>query len=323
MKIYYKGPVSDHFDGIRFFNPWNPRVHSLKGLLRWRLQSERKRWPKHVKSLKDTPPHKVNDSSLRVSFVGHSTVLIQTHNMNILTDPIWSERASPFRWLGPKRVTSPGIPLNHLPKIDLILITHNHYDHLDIPTLKKLWERDKPQVIAPLGNDAVIKSKHSPIEVHTLDWHQSKKIQDVTIHLEPIQHWSARNLRDRDKALWGSFVIDTPDGKIYFAGDSGYNEELFRKTRQKFGSFRFAMLPIGASEPRWFMSYAHMNAEEAVRAHYDLGAPYTMAIHFGAFPLSDEGFEDPARALALAKQKYGIEEEKFRALHAGEAWEIP
>lgn len=324
MKTYYKGPISDHFNGTQFFNPWNRRIYSFWSLLKWRLQSKPKPWPRHVASPKDVPPSKVQDSVLRVSFVGHSTVLIQTQNMNILTDPIWSDRASPFRWLGPKRVTAPGISFDHLPKIDLILISHNHYDHLDLPTLKKLWDRDQPTLLAPLGNDAIIQAVHPEIVVDTLDWHQAKQMGEMTFHLEPTQHWSARSLRDQDRALWGSFVINTPAGKIYFAGDSGYGDgDHFRKTVQKFGSFRFAMLPIGACEPRWFMNYSHMNAAEAVMAHQDLGKPYTMAIHHAAFPLSDEGYEDPSRDLSVAKHKHGLENERFRALQVGEIWEVP
>lgn len=324
MKPYYEGPLSDHFDGIQFFNPWKRRDHSFWNFLRWRLQANPKPWPKHVDSLIDEPPVKVAGSSLRISFVGHSTVLIQTQNMNILTDPIWSERASPFSWFGPRRVAAPGIAFDTLPKIDLILITHNHYDHLDMPTLKKLWERDKPVIIAPLGNDRVIQSTHPEIIVDTLDWNQNKQMGVLSVHLEPVQHWSARHLRDRDKALWGSFVIDTPDGKIYFAGDSGYHDgEHFRKIFQKFGPLRFAMLPIGACEPRWFMNYAHMNSEEAVLAHQDLGKPKTMAVHFATFCLSDEGYDDPPHNLKIAKEKHGIENESFRALNVGEAWDVP
>ena len=324
MKAYYKGPSSDHFDGVQFYNPWNRRYHSFWSFLRWRFQAKPKSWPKKVASLKDTPPAHVPGSTLRVSFVGHSTVLIQTENMNILTDPIWSERASPFAWLGPKRVAAPGISFDQLPKIDLILVTHNHYDHLDLPTLKKLWDRDQPLILAPLGNDVVIHTVYSDIVVDTLDWHQNTKIGNITVHLEPIQHWSARNLRDRDKALWGAFVIESPSGKIYFAGDTGYGTgDHFRKTVENFGPFRFAMLPIGACEPRWFMNYAHMNPEEAVVAHQVLNGPYTLAIHHATFQLADEGYDDPVRELASAKLKHQIKDEWFRALKVGEAWEVP
>lgn len=324
MKPYYTGPLSDHFDGKRFFNPWKRRYHSLWTFLRWRLSAHPKPWPNQVNCLRDTPPPEVEDSKLRISFVGHSTVLIQTQSMNILTDPIWSKRAGLFHWFGPKRVATPGIRFEDLPKIDLVLVTHNHYDHLDMPTLKKLWDRDQPNIIAPLGNDAIIHSAHPEIVVNTLDWHQNIQIGNISVHLEPSQHWSARYIADHDKALWGSFVIDSPSGKIYFAGDSGYGGgEHFRKTLQKFGSFRFAMLPIGAYEPRWFMNYAHMNPEEAVLSHYDLGEPYTMAIHFATFRLSDEGYHEPAYDLDLAQQKHQIKNGRFKALNVGEVWEIP
>ncbi|MBA3237254.1 MAG: MBL fold metallo-hydrolase [Parachlamydiaceae bacterium] len=322
MKPYYLGPISDHFDGERFFNPWQKRSHSFWSFLRWRLHANPKPWPRHITSFLDTPPICVKGSKLRISFVGHATVLIQTQGMNILTDPIWSKRASMFKRIGPKRIVEPGIRFEDLPKIDLVLISHNHYDHLDTPTLKKLWDRDQPIVIAPLGNDTIIQSAFPEIIVYTLDWHESKHVGNISIHLEPAQHWSSRFITDRDKALWGSFVIDTPSGKIFFAGDSGYGKgEHFRKIFQKFGSFRFAMLPIGAYEPRWFMNYAHMNPEDAVLAHCDLGKPYTMGIHFGTFRLSDEGYRDPIHDLELAKQKHQVG--RFRALTIGETWEVP
>lgn len=323
MKIYYKGPLSDHFDGYKFFNPWEKRSNSFKALLKWRLHANPKPWPKKINALLDIPPEKINNDCLRVSFVGHATVLMQTQSMNILTDPVWSNRASPFRFFGPKRVTEPGIAFDQLPKIDVILISHNHYDHLDIATIKKLWDRDKPHIVVPLGNDAIIQAAYPEIAVTTLDWHQNKQLNEVTIHLEPAQHWSARNLFDQDKALWGAFVIETPKGNIYFAGDTGYGEgKHFRETLQKFGSFRFAMLPIGAYEPRWFMKYAHMNPTEAVRAYFDLGEPCSMAIHFATFHLADEGYFDPSLALALEKKNYHIKEKQFRALQVGEVWEI-
>lgn len=327
MKEYYKGPASDHFDGVKFYNPWQRRTHLFWSFLRWRLQARPKPWPNKIFVLPDTPPKNVAGDSLRVSFVGHSTVLIQTQNMNILTDPIWSERASPFQWLGPKRRAAPGISWQQLPKIDLILISHSHYDHLDIPTLKKLWDRDKPTILTPLGNDAIIHSKHPEIKVQALDWHQSKTIGEderVKVYLEPAQHWSSRNLWDHDKALWGAFVIDSPSGKIYFAGDTGYGDgEPFRQALQKFGEFRFAMLPVGAYEPRWFMKYAHMSPEDAILAYHDLGEPYTMGVHVGTFQLSDEGYEDPSQDLAIAKQKYNVGNQLFRILKVGEVWDIP
>lgn len=323
---YYKGPQSDHFDGTKFFNPWDRRKQTLLSFLRWKLTSRPKPWPKHIHNHNfDEPPDQVHGSKLRVSFVGHSTVLIQTQNLNILTDPIWSERASPMKRLGPKRVADPGIPFQKLPKIDLILISHNHYDHLDINTILRLWKRDKPKIVTPLGNDSIIKIHQPHIAIETLDWHQSIRISEkLTIYLEPIQHWSARHLWDKNCALWGAFILDTPGGKIYFAGDTGYgNGHIFRNTLAKFHAFRLALIPIGAYEPKKFLKYMHMSPEEAVLAHIDLGKPHTMGIHYGTFQLTDEGYEDPVKALASSLQKHHIHENKFQTLKIGEAWFIP
>lgn len=205
------------------------------------------------------------------------------------------------------------------------MVSHNHYDHLDLETLGKLWHRDQPLIVTPLGNDALI-CKHQPsVEVQALDWGQSLKGREgIAVHVEPSQHWSARNLWDHDKALWGAFVVETPSGNLYFAGDTGYAEGVhFRKAKEKFGGFRFALLPIGAYEPRWFMQYAHMSPDDAALAFCDLDRPYTAAIHHRTFNVADEGYDDPVNALAAAKKARHIPDERFRTLKIGEAWELP
>jgi len=322
---YYKGPPSDHFDEACFYNPWNPRHHSFKALLRWKIHSEPKPWPKHVENqFSDVPPLHVAGDEIRVSFVGQSTLLIQTQGVNILTDPIWSEWAAPIKLSRTKRVSKPGIDFDKLPKIEIVLLTHNHYDHFDRQTIQKLWKRDQPLFLTPLGNDTIIHSWNSNIKVEALDWDESRKLNDITFHLLPSQHWSARGFFDKDKALWGAFVIETKGGNIYFAGDTGYgNGDLFRKAKATFGSFRFAALPVGAYEPRWFMSYAHMNPEEAVLAHQDLGQPLTLGIHLQTFRLTDEAYDDPIKDLAAARTLHSVPENKFRTLKTGETWLIP
>jgi L-ascorbate metabolism protein UlaG (beta-lactamase superfamily) len=326
ISSYYKGQKTEHFDGRRFHTPWQPFKHSWWDFFRWVASASPKSWPESVDDPHfDMPPQAVEGNDLRVSFVGHSTVLIQTQGLNILTDPIWAEWPQPFKWKRSKRICKPGIHFENLPKIDVILVSHNHYDHLDVITIQKIWRRDRPIILTPLGNDAVIQAFDRSIPVETLDWEHSKKIHGrLTIHLQPSQHWSARGVWDINKALWGAFVLETEGGNIYFAGDTGYGKgDHFRKAKEKFGKFRLALLPIGAYEPRWLTSYAHMDPEESVRAHLSLGQPLSMAIHFGTFRLSDEGYEDPVRALATAKNIHSVPDRQFRALQPGEYWKIP
>lgn len=317
--------MDDHFDGSRFFNPWNPRKHSFLNLLKWKLTAKPKPWPEHVENrLFPPPPNIVYGDQLVATFIGHATVLIQTQGINILADPIWNEFAAPFKMKTVRRRAAPGVKLEDLPKIDLILVSHGHYDHLDQMTLETLWNRDHPLIVAPLGNDAVIRSNDPSIRVQTLDWNQSLMADpNLIVHLMPAQHWSSRSFFDWDRELWGSFVLETPDGNIYFAGDTGYgNGEVFKYVKSRFQEFRFAMLPIGTYEPRWFMRYVHMNPFDAVEAFKELGEPYTMGIHFGTFKLSDEGFQDPIDDLKEAL-KSAPHPERFRALQNGESWLIP
>lgn len=323
---FYKGPQSDHYDGKVFFNPWHKRKMKLWDLVKWRLAAKPNFWPKNAHNLlRDIPPKRILGKNLRVSFVGHSTVLIQTQGLNILTDPVWAKAVSPIKWPTVKRVTEPGINFENLPPIDIVLVSHNHYDHLDKRTIRRLWLRDKPLIIAPLGNDGIIRSFNSKIEVKTLDWNESIKIKDdIFIHLEPAQHWSKRWLWDTNKALWGAFVIKIPGGNIYFAGDTGYGKgHTFRLAKEKFGEFRFAMLPIGAYNPRWFMEYVHMSPRDALNAFEDLGSPFTMPIHYRTFRLGDEGFDDPVKDLYAGKKAKELEEGRFRVLEIGEYWLVP
>ena len=318
------GPPSDHFDGARFRLAGGDGHRGLLDLLKWRFSREPGPWPETVENRFDgIPPPRVEGTELRVWFVGHATVLIQTAGLNILTDPFLSARAGPFSRMGPKRVRAPGVRFENLPRIDAVLVSHNHYDHLDRSALARLWQRDKPRILAPLGNDAVVGKK---IPVETLDWGESRALADgVAAHLGPMRHWSARGLFDRNKALWGAFVIETPGGNVFFAGDTGYGDgRLFRRARERFGGFRLALLPIGAYEPRWFMKFAHMNPAEALAAFADLGAAHGMAIHFGTVPLADDGFDQPLRDLAAARAAAtDAGHEAFRVLEVGEDWAVP
>jgi len=323
---YYDGQKSDHFDGKRFFNPGKPINKGLGSFLKWRFTAERQEWPEYTELLAyDHPPERVFGDQLRVSFVGHATVLIQTQGLNILTDPVWAERTSPVQWAGPSRVHPPGIAFEELPPIDLVLISHNHYDHLDLATLNRLWDHSKPRIIVPLGNDQIIGDYNPAIVSEAYDWGDVVQItSEVAVHLEPMHHWSARGLFDRNRALWAAFTITSPGGNIYFAGDSGYgNGEYFRAAKDKFQLFRLAIVPIGDYDPRWFMAYGHMNPEESVLTYEDLGRPQLLPIHYGMFPLADTGYEQPLVDLREQMVAHLVEEGKIVPLKAGESWDVP
>jgi L-ascorbate metabolism protein UlaG (beta-lactamase superfamily) len=324
LSRYYDGPVSDHFDGLRFFDPNGAPPKSLASLVQWRLTEKGKKWPSLAPSRQsDRPPARVT-KGIRLSFVGHASVLIQTAGLNMLFDPVWSERASPFTFIGPKRVNDPGIPFELLPPVDFVFVTHCHYDHLDVPTLSRLAAAHKPRVVTPLGNDTIMHAHDPAIRAEAYDWWQRVDLgRDMKATAVPARHWSARGLLDRNKALWAGFVLETPEGLIYVAGDSGYGDgRYFKQVREKFGPPKLAVLPIGAYEPRWFMRDQHMNPEEAVRAFRDCGAELALGYHFGTFQLTDEAIDAPREALKAAILAAEITPEKFRALDPGEVWEI-
>jgi L-ascorbate metabolism protein UlaG (beta-lactamase superfamily) len=319
---YYQGPVTDHFDGTRFHNPGPWTDKAFGEFLRWQLGGGRADWPASYPSpFFDTPPERV--AGLRVTLVRHASVLIQVAGLNVLTDPVWAKRASPSALVGPKRVNPPGVAFEALPPIDAVLITHNHYDHLDLKTVARLWKRDEPRILAPLGNDAIIQGFDERVAVETLDWGQSAALSDaVTVHMAPAIHWSARRMNDRRMALWCAYVLTTPAGVIHHVGDSGYGDgAIFRAVREAFGPPRLALLPIGAYEPRWFMQPQHMNPEDAVRAFLDLDAAQALGHHWGTFRLTNEAIEQPLADLAAALAAHGVAPERFRALRPGEVWE--
>lgn len=321
---YYRGPVTDHFDGAKFFNPWDPMPGRFIEFLKWRLSADRAPWPDSVPVTPALPPQRVDGDELRVTSVGHATLLLQTSGLNILTDPIWSERASPFGFAGPSRVAQPGVRFEDLPPIDLVLVSHNHYDHLDLPTLKRLHEAFNPLVLTPLGNDAIIREAVPGMRLQALDWRQGMDIAPgVRVSLEPMQHWSARGLFDRMEALWGAFVIDAPGGPVYFLADAGYAKALSEEVLTKYGSPRLSLIPVGAYEPRWFMAYNHMNPEEAVQTFLDLGGRHAVGTQYEVFAMADEGYDDPRRDLGAALQRHGVDPSRFLLPKPGEWFTLP
>jgi L-ascorbate metabolism protein UlaG (beta-lactamase superfamily) len=322
---YYGGPVSDHFDGTRFFDPHSSPPKSLATLLRWYMGREKAEWPAWVPSpYSDRPPARVAGLEWRLSYVGHASWLLQTAGLNILIDPVWARRVSPVSFLEPVRVNDPGIAFDALPPIDAVLVSHNHYDHLDTTTLAALITPHRPRVITPLGNDTIMRANDDAIRAEAHDWYERIALASgVAVTLVPSRHWSARGPLDRNKALWAAFVIDTPAGRIFHVADSGYGDGFhFRDARERFGPFRLAILPIGAYEPRWFMRDQHMNPEEAVMAFRDSGAQLALGHHYGTFQLTDEAIDAPIEALKVARAAAGISAETFRVLRPGEAWEL-
>ncbi|HEU0084766.1 MAG TPA: MBL fold metallo-hydrolase [Bradyrhizobium sp.] len=323
----YDGPVSDHFDGTRFFDPDGSPPKSLPEVLRWQFGPDRQRhpWPDRAPSAyADMPPPRVTGDKVRLSFVGHASWLIQTAGLNILIDPVWSDRASPFSFAGPRRHNAPGIAFDALPRIDIVLVSHGHYDHLDVATLSKLAENFSPRVITPLGNDAAMHAADSAIRAKAFDWHDRIELgRGLALTLVPTRHWSARGLFDRNRALWASFVLETPAGKLYIVCDSGYGDgRHFRRVAETHGPLRLAILPIGAYEPRWFMRDQHMNPEDAVKALADCGAAQALAHHHGTFQLTDEAIDAPVAALHAALDDAKMPRERFVALKPGQVVEI-
>ena len=323
----YPGPPSDHFDGRVFFDPDGVPPKSLRQVLRWQFGGDRKRavWPAWAPSpYADTPPARIEGEKVRLSFVGHASWLIQTAGLNMLVDPVWSMRASPFSFAGPKRHNDPGIAFEALPKIDVVLVSHGHYDHLDVETLSKLAAKFSPRVITPLGNDLTMREADDKIHAEAFDWHQRVELGGgVAVTLVPTRHWSARGMFDRNRSLWASFVLETPVGKLYIVCDSGYGEgRHFRHVAEAHGPLRLAILPIGAYEPRWFMRDQHMNPADAVKALADCGAERALAHHHGTFQLTDEAIDAPARALGEALDAANLPHERFVVLKPGQVVEI-
>jgi L-ascorbate metabolism protein UlaG (beta-lactamase superfamily) len=326
---YYQGPASDHFDGVRFFNPgsYGPRGAGVgpKGpvaFLKWQFGDRGEPWPKSFPSpfAQDRPPARFDGEGLRIAHVGHASHLVQTRGRNLLVDPVWAERASPFSFAGPKRVNAPGIAFDDLPPIDAVLVTHNHYDHMDVETIGRLWQRFRPRIVTPLGNDAILKAGVPGLAASVVDWHDTVDLGGgLKVHAEPTLHWSARGTSDRMHALWASFVLEAGTHKVYCVGDSGFGDgATFARVGRRHPGLRLALLPIGAYEPRWFMRNNHMNPQEAVQALELSGAAQAFGHHWGTFRLTNEGVERPLEALEAARAARGIAPERFAALRPGE-----
>jgi L-ascorbate metabolism protein UlaG (beta-lactamase superfamily) len=325
-------PPSDHFNGEIFFNPpsmapataeASPPASRRRGglitMLRWQLSGDRKPWPPQPPDPAPTgdPKQAPPPGAAAVTFIGHSTFLIRLAGLTILTDPVFSERCSPVSWAGPKRARPPGRALSDLPKVDLLLVSHNHYDHMDLPSLRALRRRDNPQVITPLANAQHL-AKAGLDRVSELDWWQSTTLPpDIRITATPARHFAARTPWDRGQCLWSGFMLETHGHRLFFAGDSGAGRH-WAEIGERLGAPHLALLPIGAYEPRSIMAPVHMNPGEAVAAHQALGARQSVGMHFGTFQLTDEPIDAPPQALAEARAQAGLPLESFVTLGFGE-----
>ena len=318
----YSGPISDHFNGKKFLNPGGASAAGLGAVFKWMINRQKGTWSKLENVSTGTKPPAKVETGLRITFINHSTFLIQTHGLNILTDPIWSNRASPFSWAGPKRRRPPGLDFDDLPFIHVVLLSHNHYDHLNVSTLKILHRKFQPTIFTALGIQRFLEKKGIPNAVE-MDWWDERELNSgLKLISVPAQHFSGRGMFDRDATLWCGFVIRRKEGNIYFAADSGYNYSLFTEIGEKMAPIKLAILPIGAYKPSWFMSPIHASPAEAVKIQLDVRAEKAIASHFGTFLLADEGedemYEDLERALAENK----LTRDDFLVLMEGEGIQL-
>ncbi|MDZ7683612.1 MAG: MBL fold metallo-hydrolase [Fodinibius sp.] len=315
----YDADSSDHFNGTKFMNPHEEESHHYGDVLKWWLSGNDKGiW--HVKGEQDISQHRPPQremNNFRITFVNHATFLLQFDGLNILTDPVWSRRASPYQWIGPERMRPPGIAFDDLPAIDVVLLSHNHYDHLDIRTVHELHERYEPHFVVPLGVEKFMHKHNITATTHLDWWDQTKVNEKLNLTAVPAQHFSGRGLFDRNQTLWCGYVLHTAHGNLYFAGDSGYGD-FFKEIGNKFGPMQASLIPIGAYKPRWFMRAIHMSPEEAVQAHRDVQSKRSIAMHYGTFPMADDGMHEPITDLEKARASLDISEHEFYVAEEGD-----
>lgn len=313
-------PDSDHYQNGLFFTPGAPTQGGVRAIFEWLAHREKASWRQWIDAPWGAPPpQRLRAGQLRATFINHATVLLQMGELNIITDPIWSERASPVQFAGPRRHRIPGIRFEDLPPIDVVLLSHNHYDHLDVTTLLRLRRRDAPTVYCPLGVARRVRRLgfRSIVE---MDWWKQERFRDVSIHCVPAQHFSARTPFDRNRTLWCGFHVEAADADVLFAADTGFGPH-FVQIAERFAPPRLALLPIGAYRPRWFMGSIHMGPEEAIEAHAILKPTVSVPIHYGTFSLADDGETEPVDHLrALLKER---PEQNWRILQEGAGWMVP
>jgi len=313
-------PISDHCDGTHFFNPHREADdRTIADVIRWQRTRDRAAWPESVALAPyDPPPAIVDPGRVAVTFIGHSTFMLRTAEAVIFTDPVFTTHAGPFGRIGPRRVRPPAIPLDDLPLPDIVLVSHNHYDHLQPSSLLRCAHGAEPQFVTALGLGPYLRSLTLE-NVIELDWWEEADLGGGrTVTCVPAQHFSARTPFDRNRTLWCGFVLRSADETVYFAGDSGYGPH-FAEIGRRLPSIDVALLPIGAYEPRWFMRPVHMNPAEAVQAHVNVAPRVSIGMHFGTFQLTDEAIDEPLLALGRALAEREISDEEFTVLDFGES----
>jgi L-ascorbate metabolism protein UlaG (beta-lactamase superfamily) len=323
---YYAGAPSPHYDGSRFFNPAPMPERGFTDFLRWQFTREPAAWPERIVNPPlGKPPARVDGDAMLMTMIGHASVLIQSGGLNVVTDPVWSDKVGPLGLVGPTRRRAPGVAFADLPKIDAVVVSHNHYDHMDLPSLRMLWERDRPKIVVPLGNDTILRDNIPGIEPIAVDWGNNVDLGGgARIIAAPVQHWSQRGPFDRDKALWAGYLIDLPGGLIYFTGDTGLGTGWWVDETLKLAPRRIdvALLAIGSYLPRWFMTPAHIDPPEAIGIYRKFDARAALGIHWGTFPLGDDGPEQARDELVAAREQGGIPADAFRTLEPGEFWKV-
>ncbi len=317
-------PGQSHHSPNGFRNPHESEHPGFLGFLKWRW---RRLWQDsappetHRFTVADNDPGflAANRSKTTLTWIGHATVLLQLAGKNILTDPQFSDRASPFRWIGPKRVVPPGLALEELPEIDVVVISHDHYDSLDEPSVRALHNRRggrETTFFVPSGLKAWF-TDLGISRVVELDWWDKQAYDGLEVICIPVHHWSQRSVIDRNSRLWAGWAIRSNDFGFFFCGDTGYSP-VFKEIGKRLGPFDLAAIPIGAYEPRWFMKFYHVNPEEAVQIHSDVHSKKSIGIHWGTFPLTDEPLDEPPRRLSQAVKSKGLRPEAFGVLKHGE-----
>jgi len=296
---FYRGPRSDHFDGRHFFNEEPFEEQQPSELARWQLSRHRGAWPDSDAVAEPVPPARVGGGALRVTMVNHATVLIQMDSLNILTDPVWSPKVGYEGQLGVRRHRPPGVAFDSLPRIDIILISHDHYDHMDLPSLLRLQRRYHPRIITGLGNPGYLATQGVQ-GAEQLDWWQSASLSDaVRVTAVPARHWSGRSLTDRYERLWEGFVIEGERDTVYFAGDTGWGR-MYRELHARWSRFTLALLPVAPFRPRWYMARKHLSPNDAVRVAIETRSAKVIPIHWGTFELGDDGESESVDTLRAA-----------------------